>query len=644
MTHTGIDLSHYQNPFALPYADWLAHGLEVVVIKISDGTGSEPVAEEHLTVAMAAGVPHLGAYHYLQPGNGNSQCMMFLTMRENAYTFSALDVEQVGVTAQDVLDWIITYERQSAGIPLVLYGNNTLLGPIMQAHPEIWKYLVWWAEYPTYPQTTSVPPFPMPHGVPSGLSVAGWQFAGDNGRLAPYASAIDLSVWYQIPGGPMTPSVLSGALYGMHAQEPGRIVPILDAYKAQGVSVRALNSVENPGLDRDAHDRGVLTTIARFKNPNDRWEGGQDADTWSDSEIASFCQQSIQMLFDRTNPWERAGVTHWIPGYNEWNPSGAVPGDSNATDWSRIATIFMRLMDEAEARSAEFGQPIRLVLPNVSQGTPQYNQMQQFLATGIGDRMALRDDRFGVHEGPFTGQPIDIGSGDIIPGAPAVPQGAGSAVGRIYYWISLGLKAKFVVTEAYDGLDRNTPVGDRLARMRYMDQLYRHSPLYDGACFFELEINPSSQWFVTDFTPVFDVPPSPTGPMLDELLAERDTPNPIPFPEDTMPITQAEKNALLADANSLLTKINAIGVDDWWNALPLGTLTPSRVTTNLLTTLDFYHTPTDATPYTTRTYSAPGVATIDVYERAGTAGDMLRVTQAPAGIIWCKAEQLKAFT
>src|SRR5437762_2738573 len=132
------------------------------------------------------------------------------------------------------------------------------------------------------------------------------------------------------------PPQFTGAGYGMHAQEPGHILPILDTYKLNAVMIASLLTVENPGLCMDAKPRGVPTTVARWLNKNSRWEGGQDADTWSPAERLAFAQAAIQSIFDRTNDQEYAGCDYFVPGYNEWNPDTFNTGNhdpAHSADW-----------------------------------------------------------------------------------------------------------------------------------------------------------------------------------------------------------------------------------------------------------------------------------------------------------------------
>ncbi len=134
MSYQGIDVSRYQNPFALPYPAWIADGLRVVGIQVSHGPGPAPVAAEHLAVALAAHVPILFAYHYLTPGQIAQQVTVFLAALDPAFQFAALDVEDPDLTAEMILGWVKLFISKSK-LPLVLYGNN-LLAAAVAKYPE----------------------------------------------------------------------------------------------------------------------------------------------------------------------------------------------------------------------------------------------------------------------------------------------------------------------------------------------------------------------------------------------------------------------------------------------------------------------------------------------------------------------------
>lgn len=546
-TYLGVDVSHYQ-PVSLPWDAWVANGLSVAVVKLTNGTTLEPRAREHLAGAAAAGVPCLGGYAWLTPGNGRGQCEAFLNALTSQCAFAALDIEQAGLAAVDVLNWVATYNQHIPEFPLVLYGNS----PLVVACAEKLKLGVWWAEYKDN-LPASAPPWPAPH-VPAGLRVVGWQWTG-HGRLAPYLGDIDLTTWFEMPNR-STAMPTPGAGHGFHGEQTNQIIQIIRRGLALGIHYKGLNSVHNPGRCKDAHDLlPEMDTICRFKFPHtdigERWENGQNVERWDEAEHLACARAQIQLLFDNTNPTERAGVKFYTPGINEWNL------DNELSDWTCVGHHLHLMMDEAERRSAEFGQTIRLAVPGISQGKPEYHQMVEMVKTGCFDRMAARGDLFTIHAGRFPWQDSEAipGLGVVIPGAPFCPPYGGAYDGRVNYFYALGVKCDFAVTEAYDGYDRFAPPAKRLVRMKQADDLYRHNPHYRFICWYELVDNDDSSWRNTDFTPTFLSPEFEA-----EMLAQRNVSNPLG--ETIMPITTAQKKQMRDTGAALLAQIDALVADD----------------------------------------------------------------------------------
>ncbi len=320
----------------------------------------------------------------------------------------------------------------------------------------------------------------------------------------------------------------TGTLIGIHAEQSSQTVPLVRRAHDAGVRYAAVLAHENPGLCMDVKSIEPRTlTIARWANPNTRWEGGQEVATWSEQERLDFARASIQLIFDRTNDQEYHASDYFCM-VNEWDapePDG----------WAKSALAWLALLDEADRRSPEMTarglHPIRLAIPGQSQGTPEYFEMVDVVGSGLFERMRARGDIFILHEGVFWEEPIELGFGDLIPGAPRVPIGGGSRCGRFNYWYSLNVRVPFVVTEFYDGKRRDAATPgqqqahnlERLRRITWYDKLVRQNPFALGFCCFELTDDAGSPWRQQDYTPVFQTPE-----MLAYMVAEKDKPNVAP--------------------------------------------------------------------------------------------------------------------
>lgn len=320
-----------------------------------------------------------------------------------------------------------------------------------------------------------------------------------------------------------------GTLYGIHAEASSQAVPLMEKYQAAGAQVACLLAHENPGLCVDAKRiNPSIVTIARWHNPVHKWEGGQDVFHWSASERQAFAEASIQLIFDRTNDTEYQASDYFCPGLNEWDPpEGAGAG------YRAMADVLKLLCQEAQRRSPEMTarglHPIQLAIPGFNNGTPEWVEMLAMRESGLFKLMEARGDLLMVHEGVWWDEPITQGFGDLIPGAPSVPDNAGSKCGRFNYWYGgLGIRVPFVVSEWYDGNKRVTPPDVRLAAMKWYDRLVRRNPYCRGFCPFELTDLVDGPWWQVDFTPTFR-----SQAMLEDMIAQKDVLNPIGGSMDT---------------------------------------------------------------------------------------------------------------
>lgn len=204
MTIIGVDASEWQDA-ALPWPAWYAGGARVAVARAQLGFRDDTHYTRYVAEAYAAGFI-VGAYHVIFPRQYYDplrQAAEFLALIRPAVSFLVLDIEAPGVAPSDILAWVRYVDARSS-LPLILYGNWDMAAACF-TYPELRAFGIWWAAYPTYPALTTAPPFPTPRGVPAGLRVVGWQYAGANGRLPPYTDAIDLTAWYELPGLPPAP-------------------------------------------------------------------------------------------------------------------------------------------------------------------------------------------------------------------------------------------------------------------------------------------------------------------------------------------------------------------------------------------------------------------------------------------------------
>lgn len=199
----GVDVSDSQ-ALALPWVAWYAAGYRVVVARGSIGFRADAHFARYVAEAYAAGFV-VGAYHailghlYYEPV---LQAADFLDLITSQIAFLVLDIEAPGVSAADVVAFVSFILSRIGSMPLILYGNMDLERLLGVDNPRFAELGVWVADYGNVNLKTdrrSTPPKAVP-AVPRIGRKIGWQFAGDNGRLPPYAGAVDLSLWDEMPG------------------------------------------------------------------------------------------------------------------------------------------------------------------------------------------------------------------------------------------------------------------------------------------------------------------------------------------------------------------------------------------------------------------------------------------------------------
>lgn len=428
----GVDVSRYQSP-PLPWGAWVAGGLQVAVVQLTHGTAPEPHAAEHLAGAVAAGVPCIGGYHYLMPGDGTTQAVKFLDAFMGKYQFAALDVEEPGVSAADVIQWINWYSHGEFR-PLLLYGNYSGLVPILNAHPELKRYGIWWAQYAAHDTP------------PAYLHIVGWQKLGSApgfvGHLAPYADAIDLTDWFEWPDGRTTtmPKVMvpRGSLIAIHAINPGDTLKLVVEAVLAGVPYAAVKILNDAAALMQVKQASPTTwCYLRYFDPAD--DSLQGLDDWSIQNEIDWCTRVLFKIYSQITA-EQCKWVDWACAWNEEDPPGQ-------WGYQKLGETFLRLGQMNEARRAAGQTYVKLSFGCLAQGTPELWEMDELIATGLFAWMKAHGYSWDVHEGWFPGQALEQGMGDSLPsdsahnhpGGGDVPAIAGSGSGNFrFVWMFEG--------------------------------------------------------------------------------------------------------------------------------------------------------------------------------------------------------------
>ncbi len=573
----GVDVSVNQ-PIALPWAAWVAGGLSVACVQLTHIDHPEGNATAHLQNAAAAGVQSIGCYHWLGAG-GAKECRYFLSFLPVGAMWAMVDVEDPRATAQSLADFCAWWDAHDTR-QLVLYGNNQLAA-FVEARPELRKYGVWYADYGPYkPGTTELPlrtfnKPPPPTKYPAGLKVIARQFAGDNGRFPPYAGAIDLTNWDQLPSGqtPMPIKQVTGCLFGGHTQGNSSITPIYQHLKDLGVIPAIGITDEDGGKVIEWQAIGVPTRINRKHLPeegpdHDFEAGGSGRGSWSADKKLRYQTQAVNLPY-KASPTEFKATSYFQTLGNEWD-------NQDAAGWLTDLDLYLGVLEQAEQRSvhdkavlmgisdaeAATLPPVRYALPVFNAGTPHHwPDYTAMTAHPLWARMASRGDIILAHEGIAFDQPFDYGENQPVdPGVPMAP-GAGLVNFRIFnlLWLleSRGIKLNWAIGEWYDGRrGRGEQVAARVANMIRHDRLLAASHFGAtclGYCQYEFTNDPNSQWYAQDCTLLWQTPAWAA-----HMLNVKGRINGA----ETMPLSTAEKQAMQAQAATLTASINALVPDD----------------------------------------------------------------------------------
>lgn len=139
-----IDLSHHNTVLSLH--DAAASGVVGVIHKATEGTHYvDPNAKQRFALTRDAGMCW-GIYHFLRAGNIDQQADWFLSQKNlrDEKTLIALDFEVAGVSADDLLMFLIRIEGVTGQKP-VLYSGSFLKA--LKGQEKLSGYRLWLAQY-----------------------------------------------------------------------------------------------------------------------------------------------------------------------------------------------------------------------------------------------------------------------------------------------------------------------------------------------------------------------------------------------------------------------------------------------------------------------------------------------------------------
>jgi hypothetical protein len=190
------------------------------------------------------------------------------------------------------------------------------------------------------------------------------------------------------------------------------------------------------------------------------------------------------------NPRLRGVVDYWEV-VNE-------PDPPTTEGYRRLAELMIKCMERAETDG------LRLALFTLNFGTPDWDEMQAMVGTGVFGHAKEGGHILALHEGvPWPGEPIDLWWGRTIPGAPEVP-GAGLLCFRYRFLYHLLAQRDEIVPLVISewNCDRyqeqgGTPQGV-VSGVRWYERRLAEDYWVLGVCPFT--VGPSAAWDDDDYT------------------------------------------------------------------------------------------------------------------------------------------------
>lgn len=284
------------------------------------------------------------------------------------------------------------------------------------------------------------------------------------------------------------PVITHGSKIGVHAITSNNVIPFCRQLKDDGARFPVVKAVDGLGLlsDVKALDPEIIT-IGRFTS---RWEGcgelddpGADLDAMATELLNVIVRKASADAIEATDYWEIV---------NEPDPPGA-------DGYTRLAQLMIVCMEKAE------NMGLRLALFGLNAGTPEWDEMEAMVETGVFDRARQGGHILTLHEGTFDTHDPEKYWPDTIPGSPYV-DGAGPLHFRYRFLYHL-LEQRdevipLVVSEWYLGDEQSADADVIAGEMRWYDAQMGMD--YYAWAFCPFTLGPTSAWTHTDYERVYE--------------------------------------------------------------------------------------------------------------------------------------------
>lgn len=278
----------------------------------------------------------------------------------------------------------------------------------------------------------------------------------------------------------VVPVVGTGSKIGIHSIWSDSVVRTVDALASSNAPMCVVKAVDDLAYLRDSKEAGAIT-IARLTS---RYEGVGGCTTGGDPrQMAAELMSVIEPKLDIHGPY----VDYWEI-CNEPLGGGCTP-----EQYACLAETMKCCMERADKLG------IQLALFAFNAGTPEWADMVAMVDTGVFEIAYHGGHIITSHEGALHDNPIDYLHGDLIPGAPHVPAGAGAMCGRFaYLFEAIGEHCPpIVISEFYGHYDHTAA-----SNFMWYDDLVKDFPQVLGFCGFTW--GPTPAWKDQDYGPLTD--------------------------------------------------------------------------------------------------------------------------------------------
>lgn len=282
-----------------------------------------------------------------------------------------------------------------------------------------------------------------------------------------------------------------GTLLGIHAQRDG-FFDVLRQAAGQGTPIPLVKKTESQTAFADVkRDSPDTLTMGRVIHGLDGLQGIANEGQMTDQRAREWASAVMNPTFSYLG--QNPGLVEHLDIWEVVNE----PDPPTVQGWHNFGLV----MRECVRLGRERLPGLSWAIGSFNAGTPEWNEAQAFLDSGVLS-VAPEHTILAVHEGILDPSwPIDYGHGELIPGAPAVPEHGGSMVGRIAYFAELAGDdmVPVVVSEAY--LQAYDDEGEAARRAMWMDDFY--SQLWFVLAFCPFTHSPTKQWDDQDYSGMY---------------------------------------------------------------------------------------------------------------------------------------------